>query len=232
MNEVFAGLIILCVVAGLFYLAALAVGLAVETHLREKEGTEHLDQRLRAGASLFRKLESRCQEIMPQVARLDGSLKSMQRRSYMAAKRVADLAAKREQLIRVLGEEDAFVRPERPARLYIAEVINRHIQRALLDQKTVAGISTAWGRVQSVQVWASNIGAAKSLVEAYYPHSTGFHIIELREPSDEAGFEEGLPEIDAGMADGAMEAMGGDGVPVGLSPLTDDAAPARLAAAG
>lgn len=183
MNDILAGLIIACLLFVLSYLVAMALGAAVEAQFRQREDAERLDERLRAALSLYRRLEDRCRQIMPQVARLDGSVRSMQRRTYMASKKVGDLAAKREQLIRELTEEGAFTRSNRPARHYIGEVINRHVQRALLDHKVVSGLSTSWGRVQSVHVWATSLGAAKSLLDTYYPRSTGFHILEIREPS-------------------------------------------------
>ncbi|MEA1676913.1 hypothetical protein [Nitrospirillum sp. BR 11163] len=197
MSDLLTAVAIFMMVAGLSYLAALAISHLVEQHLHMSEGVDRVDERFQEANILFRRFEDRGGKIMPRVARLDNELKSARRQNYMSTRRVADLEAKRDQLIRVLGEEDAFTRPGRPARHFVAAVINRHVQRAVMEQKEVMGLSRSWARTQNVHAWAPNASDAKTLVESYYPHSMGFHIIEIREPSQDSPGDHG-PGMDEG----------------------------------
>ncbi|WP_044561974.1 hypothetical protein [Azospirillum sp. B4] len=187
MSDLLTAVAVFMMVAGVSYLAALALSHLVEQHLRHSEGVDRVDERFQEANILHRKFEDRSGKIMPRVARLDNDLKSARRQNYMSTRKVADLEARRDQLIRVLGEDEAFSRPTRPPRHFVALVINRHVQRAVLEQKDHIGFSRSWSRVQNVHAWAQNANDAKTLVESYYPHSLGFHILEIREPSGDGG---------------------------------------------
>jgi len=186
--------VICLMIGGLAYLAALGITHSIEQSVLKGEAAEKLDARFAALSSLARKLQDRRDKMVPRLARADAELKSNRRRNYMVAKRLSDIEDTRDTLVRVLGEEDAFLRPERPPRKFVAAVINRHVQRALMEQKEVPGLSKSWSRTQFVYAWAPNIGDAKNLIESYYPVSNGFHIVEIREPDDDTLVGLDMPE--------------------------------------
>ncbi|MDE1147318.1 MAG: hypothetical protein PW843_11970 [Azospirillaceae bacterium] len=210
MSDLLTAVAVFVMVAGLSYLVALAASHLVERHLHRAEGVDRVDERFHEANVLHHKFEDRGAKIMPRVARLDNTLKSARRQNYMSTRKVADLESKRDQLIRVLGEEDAFLRPGRPARHFVAAVINRHVQRSVLEQKDVIGLSRGWARVQNVHAWAPNANDAKTLVESYYPHSMGFHILEIREPSQDGHHEDdGAHDADDHLAEADTAPPGG-----------------------
>ncbi|HYC03617.1 MAG TPA: hypothetical protein VED40_10010 [Azospirillaceae bacterium] len=192
-----AGVICLTI-GGLSYLGALGITHLIEQGVVKGDAADRLDARFSALNALSRKFQDRRTKLLPRMAKLDAELKSARRRNYMVVKRLADIEDTRDTLVRVLGEEDAFLRAERVPRKFMAAVINRLVQRAVLEQKEVPGLSKAWSRTQYVYAWALTIGDAKALIESYYPSSNGFHIVEIREPDEDglAGF---------GDMDGALE---------------------------
>ncbi|QJE71857.1 hypothetical protein HHL28_00885 [Aerophototrophica crusticola] len=176
--------IIFASIAGLAYLAGLAIAHMVEqTTLRGLKG-EGLEGRLLALATLEHRFQARRTAMLPKLVRLEDRLKSARRRHYMVSKRISDMKVSRSRLLRVLGEEEAFVRSERPARKFVAHVINRHVQRAVLDQKEHSHLSKGWNRAQQVIVWAHGIGDAKAMVDKAFPPATGFFVVEIAEPHD------------------------------------------------
>lgn len=181
-----AGVVFLTI-GGLAYLAGLAVAHGVEQATLRRLRADDVDGRLQAMATLARRFQERKDALLPVLARLDMQAKSLRRRHYMATRKRADMKVARSRLVRVLGEEEAFHRPERPSRKFSALVINRHVQRAILEQKTHAFLGSFWNRAQQVDVWAPTIGDAKLLVERHFPPATGFFIIEITEPGEPHG---------------------------------------------
>jgi hypothetical protein len=178
--------IVFLVVGGMSYVIGLGVAHFVETSIRRRFEDRGLDEKLNRYAILAQRFEQRRDAMLPRLVRLDAQVKSARRRHYMVNKRINDLKIARSQLMRVIGEEDAFLRAERPARKFITYVINRHVQRAQLDQKEHPFLSRSWARTQQVVIWAPTIGDAKVLAERSYPPATGFFISEITEPQSEA----------------------------------------------
>ncbi|MFC7332829.1 hypothetical protein [Rhodocista pekingensis] len=173
-------------IAGIAYLAGLAVAYCVERLTLRRLKAEGVEERIQRVLKLISRFQHRRDQMLPMLVRLDDQVKSARRRHYMVNKRLADLAVSRSRLLRVLGEEEAFARAERPARRFIAHVINRHVQRAHLEQKAHPFLAPSWGRAQQVHAWASSIGDAKVLIERVYPPSAGFAVIDISEPDGEA----------------------------------------------
>lgn len=174
------------VISGLAYLLGAGIAAAAESAVRRRQEGVGLDGRLQKLMILGQRLDQRKEKMLPRLVKLDAEVKSARRRQYMVNKKILDLKTARSQLMRVLGEEDGFLRAERPARKFIAQVVNRHVQRAQMDQKEHPFLSRAWSRTQQAVIWAPTVGDAKLLAEKSYPPATGFFIAEITEPQSEA----------------------------------------------
>jgi hypothetical protein len=176
-----AGIIILCM-AGIAYMAGMGAATVAESRVRERLRSENLDERHQRLLRLAQRLQKRRDDILPGLIRLDADLKSNLRANYMVTKRVSDTKISRSRLLRVLGEEEAFLRPERIQRQFVAHVVNRKMQRAQLEQKELPNLARSWGRAQMVIAYALNIADAKALVEKHFPTATGYELIDITEP--------------------------------------------------
>lgn len=188
-----AGVIFSCI-AGLSYMAGQAVAHVAEQRIVKHLRSSSAEERMQCLLLLSSRLKARRDAMLPRLVRLDAEVKSVRRRHYMVQKRLSDLAVSRSALVRVMGEEEAFQRAERPSRRFVAQVINRHVQRAQLEQKEHPFLARSWARSQQVNVWAPTIGDAKYLVERAFPPATGFFVVEVAEPGDDA---EMLAALDA-----------------------------------
>ncbi len=173
-------------IGGIAYLLGAAIAHMAETAVRRRQESAGLDGRMQRMGIIAQRLQARREKMLPILVKLDAKVKSARRRHYMINKKIMDLKIARSQLMRVLGEEDAFLRSERPARKFIAHVVNRHVQRAQMDQKEHPFLSRSWSRTQQVVIWAPTIGDAKILAERSFPPATGFFIAEISEPQSEA----------------------------------------------
>lgn len=174
------------VISGLAYLLGAGIAAAAENAVRKRQEGVGLDGRLQKLVLLSQRLQQRKDKMLPQLVKLDAQVKSARRRQYMVNKKIMDLKIARSQLMRALGEEDAFLRTERPARKFIANVVNRHVQRAQMEQKEHPFLSRAWSRTQQAVIWAPTAGDAKLMAEKSFPPATGFFIAEIFEPQSEA----------------------------------------------
>lgn len=177
--------IVLVVIAGIAYLLGAGISQSIENGLRKRQEAAGLEGRMQRMATLLHKFQARKEKMLPRLVKLDAQVKSARRRQYMVNKKVMDLKVARSQLMRVLGEEDGFLRTERPARKFIANIINRHVQRAQMEQKEHPFLSRAWARTQQVVIWAPTIGDAKALAERAFAPATGFFITEISEPGSD-----------------------------------------------
>ncbi|MFV3074336.1 hypothetical protein [Niveispirillum fermenti] len=173
------------IIAGISYLLGTGIAHSVESALRKRQQGVGLEARMQRLGALSQRLQARRQTLLPVLVKLDAKVKSARRRHYMVNKKITDMKIARSQLLRVQGEEDAFLRTERPARKFIAHVVNRHVQRAQMDQKEHPFLSKGWARTQQVVIWASTIGDAKILAERAFPPATGFFVAEISEPQSE-----------------------------------------------
>lgn len=173
-------------IGGIAYLLGAAFAHLAETAILRRQENAGLDGRMQRMGIIAQRLQARREQMLPVLVKLDAKVKSARRRHYMINKKIMDLKIARSQLMRVLGEEDAFLRSERPARKFIAHVVNRHVQRAQMDQKEHPFLSRSWSRTQQVVIWAPTIGDAKILAERAFPPATGFFIAEISEPQSEA----------------------------------------------
>lgn len=176
---------ILFSITGIAYLAGLALAYCVERATLRRLKGQGVEERIQRVLKLIARFQQRRDQMLPMLVRLDDQVKSARRRHYMVTKRLADLKVSRSRLLRVLGEEEAFARGDRPARRFIAHVINRHVQRALLEHKAHPFLAPSWGRAQQVHAWSGSIGDAKLLIERVYPPSAGFVVIDISEPDAE-----------------------------------------------
>ncbi|WP_119681562.1 hypothetical protein [Indioceanicola profundi] len=187
-------LVVCVVIAGVSYLADMAIAYGAEAKIRADLKQDRVDERIQQRSTLALRLQARRESMLPRLVKLEAEVKSARRRQYMVTKRLADLSAGRSALIRVVGEEEAFARPERPGRRFEAHLIIRHVQRALLEQKEHPFLAPWWARSQRVEVWALSIAEAKAVVEKAFPPATGFYLIEIMEPEDDTNSaSSGLP---------------------------------------
>ena len=190
-EKIFESGSVFALIAGIAYLGGLAVAHIVEQATLRGLKAEGLEGKLQAISIMIGKFQARREAMLPQLVRLDAQVKSARRRHYMINKRVSDISLNRSRLLRVIGEEDAFSRPERPPRKFVAHVINRHVQRAQFDQKEHPFLARSWARSQQIEIWAPTIGDAKVAVEKVFPPATGFFMVEIKEPEAEGGDEPG-----------------------------------------
>ncbi|MGQ3048385.1 MAG: hypothetical protein ACT6Q8_04360 [Niveispirillum sp.] len=195
------------VISGLAYVIGTGIASAAENAVRKRQADVGLDGRLQKLGILGQRLQSRKDKMLPRLAKLDAELKSARRRHYMVNKKILDLKMARSQLMRVLGEEDAFLRMERPARKFIANIVNRHVQRAQMDQKEHPFLSRAWSRTQQATIWAPTIGDAKLMVEKSFPPATGFFIASIAEPQGDG--EEDLTALESAEMEAVAQERGG-----------------------
>ncbi|WP_119677560.1 hypothetical protein [Indioceanicola profundi] len=184
-EQLVEAVVIFACIAGLAYLVGLAGAHIAEQRILAGMRSGLLEERLQRMMMLAAKARARRDEMLPRLVRLDAQVKSVRRRHYMVQKRLSDMSVSRSSLVRVLGEEEAFHRAERPSRRFIALVINRHVQRAQLEQKEHPFLARSWARAQQVHVWAPTIGDAKIVVERAFPPATGFFVLEVAEPADD-----------------------------------------------
>lgn len=192
------------VISGIAYLLGAGIAAAAENAVRKRQESVGLDGRLQKLMILAQRLEQRKDKMLPRLTKLDAEVKSARRRQYMVNKKILDLKISRSQLMRALGEEDGFLRAERPARKFIAHVVNRHVQRAQMEQKEHPFLSRGWSRTQQAVIWAPTIGDAKILAEKSFPPATGFFIAEISEPHSET------EELTA-LQNAELSAMAGEG---------------------
>lgn len=178
--------IVLVVISGLSFLLGAGISEVIESSLRKRQESAGLRERMQRMALLVQRFQARKEKMLPRLVKLDAEIKSARRRHYIINKKVMDFKVDRSRLMRVLGEEDGFLRTERPARKFIASIINRHVQRAQLDQKEHPSLSRAWARTQQVVIWASTIGDAKALAERSFAPATGFFVTEISEPGGDS----------------------------------------------
>lgn len=183
------------VISGIAYLLGSGIASAAENAIRNRQQGVGLDGRMQKLNILAQRLQARKDKMLPMLVKLDAEVKSARRRHYMVNKKIMDLKVARSQLMRALGEEDAFLRAERPARKFVAQIVNRHVQRAQMDQKEHPFLSRAWSRTQQAVIWAPTIGDAKILAEKAFPPATGFFIAEISEPN--SGGEEDLTALES-----------------------------------
>lgn len=185
LQKLIEAVIAFLVISGLAYLIGIGIATAAESAARRRQQEIGLEGRLQKLGILGHRLQSRKEKMLPRLTKLDAQLKSARRRHYMVNKKITDLKIARSQLMRVLGEEDAFLRAERPARKFIAHIVNRHVQRAQMEQKEHPFLSRSWSRTQQATIWAPTIGDAKLMVEKSFPPATGFFIASIAEPQGE-----------------------------------------------
>ena len=63
-------------------------------------------------------------------------------------------------------------------------MINRHVQTAIREGRTHGLLDNSWARPQNVEIWASSLADAKGSLNARFPMSLGFVVIEMIEPED------------------------------------------------
>lgn len=194
------------VISGIAYLLGAGIAAAAENAVRKRQDSVGLDGRMQKLMILAQRLQQRKDKMLPRLTKLDAEVKSARRRQYMVNKKIMDLKIARSQLMRALGEEDGFLRAERPARKFIAHVVNRHVQRAQMEQKEHPFLSRAWSRTQQAVIWAPTIGDAKILAEKSFPPATGFFIAEISEPQSE------VDELTA-LQNAELSAMAEEGTP-------------------
>jgi len=188
------------VISGLAYIVGTGIASAAENAVRKRQLDVGLEGRLQKLGLLGQRLVSRKDKMLPRLAKLDAELKSARN------KKLLDLKTARSQLMRVLGEEDAFLRTERPARKFIAHIVNRHVQRAQMEQKEHPFLSRAWSRTQQATIWAPTIGDAKIMVEKSFPPATGFFIASISEPQGDG--DEDLTALESAELEAASQERG------------------------
>lgn len=169
------------VTAGVAYLIGYMFVYASE-HAVLRHHAERLDERFRKLQRLRQGMDARRRELKPRIAELAMTLKSGSRHQYLAMKKQLDLEDHHGMLVRTLGEEDCR-NPSKPARKFVARVVNERVAAAIRSGEQHPTLSADWARAQVVEVFAQSLAEARALAEKGYPTTLGFAVANLVEPA-------------------------------------------------
>ena len=169
------------VTAGVAYLIGYMFVYASE-HAVLRNDAERLEERFRKLQRLRMAMDKRRNELKPQIADLAVTLKSGSRHQYLAMKKQLDLEDHHGMLVRTLGEEECR-NPAKPARKFVARVVNERVAAAIRSGEQHPALSPDWARAQVVEIYAPSLAEAQALADKGYPSTLGFSVASLVEPA-------------------------------------------------
>ena len=169
------------VTAGVAYLIGYMFVYASE-HAVLRHDSERLEERFRILQRLRMGMDKRRNELKPRIAELALTLKSGSRHQYLAMKKQLDLEDHHGMLVRTLGEEECR-NPAKPARKFVARVVNERVAGAIRSGEQHPSLSADWARAQVVEIYAPSLVEAQALADKGYPSTLGFSISSLVEPA-------------------------------------------------
>lgn len=169
------------VTAGVAYLIGYMFVYASE-HAVLRHDSERLEERFRKLQRLRMGLDKRRNEVKPRIAELALTLKSGTRHQYLAMKKQLDLEDHHGMLVRTLGEEESR-NPAKPARKFVARVVNERVAAAIRGGEQHPNLSADWARAQVVEIYAPSLVEAQAMADKGYPSTLGFSVVNLVEPA-------------------------------------------------
>jgi hypothetical protein len=167
------------VTGGVAYLIGYMFVYASE-HAVLRHDAERLDERFKKLQRLRQGMDARRRDLKPRIAELAMTLKSGSRHQYLAMKKQLDLEDHHGMLVRTLGEEDCR-NANKPARKFVARVVNERVAAALRSGEQHPTLSGDWARAQVVEVFAQSLVEARALAEKGYPTTLGFAVANIVE---------------------------------------------------
>jgi hypothetical protein len=132
-----------------------------------------LRARLAAIAQMGARLEERCGMLEQRFDKGTYGAAELKRKRMALEQRLAIARQRASQPMRSIG-------PEGRARLkFVAQVINRQVQRAINENQAHASLDSSWGTPQAVEVWADNLQDARTEVQRAFPPHMGFHVMSV-----------------------------------------------------
>ncbi|WP_044564611.1 hypothetical protein [Azospirillum sp. B4] len=161
----------LAVVAGLF---VLILGKLGEAAVERQADLRQAASRLPLGAQIENRLESREADLRTELAALQAALGEARRRRYALDKELEDARRSAQAPVRVVGREDAGLNR------FVAWMVNRLVQQAQTDAKTIVGLDPDWAGPQMIEVWSENLADARRDLLRYFPAPLGYVLLSIQ----------------------------------------------------
>jgi hypothetical protein len=144
-----------------------------------------LRAKLKRRAPLIHAFGQRCARRRLALGQSEVRRRNVERRIDDLHRQLDDLENRDDELIRFVGHH-------RPGHHHFkAVMVNRHVQAAIREGRAHGLLDSSWGRPQHIEIWASNLAEAKTSLNARFPISLGFVVIEMIEPDDAPAGTEG-----------------------------------------
>jgi hypothetical protein len=160
------------VLAGGMGIAAwLLVRLGIEGAVRNIQSAPQYHRALKTikrDAGLLHRFQERRLQLMADMGKAEAQRRDLANRKRDLEREVATLRQDDGRLVRLVGERTAR------SKLYRAELVNRHVQRAVREQRRHPFLHPSWVTTQEVEIWAADIEMAQEMVARHYPGSAGF----------------------------------------------------------
>lgn len=168
-NALFLAILLSLVMFGVGYVVA-----TISVRLVEKPGRiEGLRDLLTRRAKLEAAFEARREARETQQRELEREIAGWTKKRQTLARKIGTLKTTADRIIRVIGDEST------DRTRYHAQISNRYVSAMGSKEQKHALIDGAWAVAQFVEVWATSMGEARSLVDKRYPPSFGFVVHNL-----------------------------------------------------
>ncbi|MDZ5647325.1 hypothetical protein [Nitrospirillum sp. BR 11828] len=161
----------LAVVVGLIIMVIGKLGeAAVERHPEMRRAAS----RLPLGAQMENRLEGREADVRAELTALQNALGEARRRRYALDKELEDARRSAQAPVRVVGREDAGLNR------FVAWMVNRLVQQAQTDARTVIALDPEWAGPQVIEVWSENLSDARRDLLRYFPAPLGYVLLSIQ----------------------------------------------------
>jgi hypothetical protein len=139
---------------------------------------KNLQAKLKRRAPLIPAFSQRCARLRLAVGQSEARRRNVERKIDDLHRQLKALESRDDEYIRFVGH------PRPGHHHFKAVMINRHVQTAIREGRTHGLLDNSWTRPQNIDIWASSLAEAKSSLNARFPISLGFVVIEMIEPED------------------------------------------------
>lgn len=166
--------------AGLMFGLGWTIGAIAVRVVEDPTKVQAIRDTITKRARLETGLESRREKREAELRQLEGELAVQMKRRNHLQQRLTILKNSQDVWVRIVGDESTSLTR------FLAQMSNRYITPGQKDHKH-ALVDSSWAAPQRIEVWASGIGEARSLLEKRFPPSFGFilHSIGAATPSEE-----------------------------------------------
>lgn len=145
--------------------------------LDSKEAKD-IQAKLKRRAPLIPAFSQRCARLRLALGQSEARRRNVERRIDDLHRQLDALESREDEYIRFVGHHRTGHHH------FKAMMINRHVQTAIREGRTHGLLDNSWARPQNIEIWASSLADAKSSLNARFPMSLGFVVIEMIEPDD------------------------------------------------